>query len=97
MLAQALARDGFRCVITGFFDATSLQSNTELQRQKTEQGGVTIPITPCHILNESTTQGTGTNEKGTVVNKVCTIAESSISIRSHPLPRHIIPLILWAP
>ena len=70
---QVLARDGFRCMVTGLFDDTSLNKSTELRSMHENLGGMPVTVETCHILNESTTQGIGTSEKSTVANKVCTI------------------------
>jgi len=93
MLNQVFARDGYRCVITGLIDRASMKSIAELRRENERLRSAPIGVIACHILNESTTRGIGASEA--VVNEVCTVAESSISIRSpHPLPRHTTPLVL---
>jgi len=70
-----------------------MKSIAELRRENEHLHSPPISVIACHILNESTTQGIGASEA--VVNNVCTVAESSISIRSpHPLPRHATPLVL---
>ncbi|KAF9645735.1 hypothetical protein BDM02DRAFT_3262713 [Thelephora ganbajun] len=66
---KALARDGFRCMITGLFDMTSLKHNAELQRRGETLGGMPIVVQASHILSESMTQGIGLNEKGSIANK----------------------------
>ncbi|KAF9643997.1 hypothetical protein BDM02DRAFT_3122647 [Thelephora ganbajun] len=66
---KALARDGFRCMITGYFDRRSLKYSAELQRMKETLNGISLNIETSHILNESTTQGVGTGEESSVVNK----------------------------
>ncbi|KAF9645778.1 hypothetical protein BDM02DRAFT_3189404 [Thelephora ganbajun] len=66
---KALARDGFRCMITGFFDKTSLKYSAELRRRKETLGGMPIIVKTSHILSESTTQGVGLNTKGSIANK----------------------------
>lgn len=48
-------------------------------------GGLPITVKMCHILNEPTKQGIGTSQKNVVVNKACTIVESSVIIHSPPL------------
>jgi len=91
MLNQALARDGFRCMITGMFDETSLKLSAELRRKHESLGGMPITVKTCHILSEST-QGVGTNGERTTGNEVCIIAGPSIVMDSpHQLPRHIMP------
>jgi len=82
-------------MITGLLDDKSLNDNTYLQREHQRVGGIPVTVFTCHILNESTTEGIGPGEKSTLVNKVCTIPGSPITILSlHPLPRHITPLAL---
>ena len=75
---QALARDGFRCMVTGMFDDTSLNKSAELRSiHESLDGGMPITVETCHILNESTTQGIGTGDKSTVVN--CRVLHNSFS------------------
>ncbi|KAF9645780.1 hypothetical protein BDM02DRAFT_3119694 [Thelephora ganbajun] len=66
---KALARDGFRCMITGFFDKTSLKYSAELRQLEEPLGGMPIIVKTSHILSESTTQGVGLNTKGSIANK----------------------------
>ncbi|KAF9643148.1 hypothetical protein BDM02DRAFT_3104817 [Thelephora ganbajun] len=63
---KALARDGFRCMITGLFDVASLGHNVELQHENETLGGMPVAVETSHILNESTTQGVGTSERRSV-------------------------------
>ncbi|KAF9646090.1 hypothetical protein BDM02DRAFT_3100445 [Thelephora ganbajun] len=63
---KALARDGFRCIITGYFDATSLKYNAELQREEETVGGLPLDIEASHILSELTARGVGTSEESSV-------------------------------
>jgi hypothetical protein len=76
---QALARDGYRCMLTGMFDRTSLKCNRELRQQCDDLPGATATtVQACHILNESTMRGidpTGASDVDTVTNKVCTFTE----------------------
>ncbi|KAF9646068.1 hypothetical protein BDM02DRAFT_3156687 [Thelephora ganbajun] len=60
---KALARDGFRCMIIGYFDKTSLKYSAELQRMEETLGGIPVHVQTSHILNESTTQGVGMGEE----------------------------------
>lgn len=52
---QALARDDFRCVISGWFDRTSIRECVELQNKQQRLNGITT-VTPTHILNGLATQ-----------------------------------------
>lgn len=69
MLDQALARDGFRCMITGLIDRTSYEHYAELKHQHSD-GYVTVKT--CHILNELVVQGID-KDKITTRDKVCTV------------------------
>lgn len=87
---QALARDGFRCVVTGSFDTRALASNLELDQKCSDLDGVSATVQACHILCGSTTQDIDpTWSDGivttTVENKVCSITIFS-SPPSSPLP-----------
>ncbi|KAH0835410.1 hypothetical protein J3R83DRAFT_9030 [Lanmaoa asiatica] len=53
---QALARDGYRCMVTGMFDSDSLLHRTELQVMATGDHVHEATVQTCHILNESTIQ-----------------------------------------
>ncbi|KAH0835502.1 hypothetical protein J3R83DRAFT_9177 [Lanmaoa asiatica] len=53
---MALARDGYRCMITGMFDSDSLLHRTELQAMATRNHVHEATVQTCHILNESTVQ-----------------------------------------
>ena len=57
MFDQALARDGYRCMITGMFDRGSLKRSAALRKIAESEGVNGVTIHACHILNESTTQG----------------------------------------
>jgi len=59
MFDQALARDGFRCIITGMINQKSLESSAALRGVAKRDGASMATIKACHILNESTMQGTG--------------------------------------
>ena len=63
MLDQAFARDGFRCMITGMLDTTSLKRSAELRCNKDLVGGVHVSVVTSHILNESMAQGTSISEE----------------------------------
>jgi hypothetical protein len=58
MFGQALARDGFQCVITGWFDETSLDECVELRSKQEHLGSMPITVRPTHILNGLAMQGT---------------------------------------
>ena len=81
MFDQALAQDGFRCVITGQYDATLVSGNVELERNREHPEMSLVPIEACHILNDSTTQSIRDSENA-VVNKVSTISEPFIPFSS---------------
>jgi len=73
MFDQALARDGFRCIITGMINKKSLQSNAALRDIAKRDGASTAQVNACHILNESTMQGTdpaGISGESAVTSKV---------------------------
>jgi len=78
ILGQALARDGYRCTLTGVFYRTSIPQNRELKRLCDDIPSTTVQA--CHILNESTAQGidfTGSGEI-TAVNEVCADVVSQV-------------------
>lgn len=50
---QALARDGYRCMITGMIDETSLGNCVDLQAIQEHDGTSDVTIQTAHILNES--------------------------------------------
>lgn len=70
---QTLARDGFRCMITGMFDAASLEKCAELQAMAQHDNAKLVRVQTCHILNESTMQGiipAGISKGSAAMNKV---------------------------
>ena len=72
IFCQALARDGFRCMLTGMFDLTSTKKNEELAQLCDTMGAFSVVVQTSHILNESTMQDIdpqGGGEKVTVLNK----------------------------
>jgi hypothetical protein len=90
-IGQALARDGFRCMVTGMFDGTSMKTNHELRKMCSDLNAFSTTVQASHILNESTMQDidpAGGSEKTTVINKVCAVAVPRI-LRC-PLPSSII-------
>jgi len=58
-LGQALARDGFRCVVTGAFDEASIERIPELQRKQERLNALVLFIKTSHIVNKSATRGAG--------------------------------------
>lgn len=88
-LDQALARDGFRCVLTGMIDKTSLEMNKELVRTVQALHDPVISIVDvCHIVNESTMQGVDPSRDGkgdSVVNKVWAISFPIPFYNLHPI------------
>jgi len=66
-------RDGFRCMLTGLYDETSLERNSELHEECVRLRGMPILLEACHILGESTLRGIDpeNDEEGDVRNKVC--------------------------
>jgi len=74
MLGQALARDGYRCMLTGMFDDASLDLSHELRELRAQAGAVRSTIQACHILGESTMQNVdpaGGGEQRATMHKVC--------------------------
>lgn len=68
-LSQALARDGYRCMITGAIDRSSFTSNKAL-REISKRDGISVTwLEASHIFSESTAQGIDSAGAGTV-NKV---------------------------
>jgi len=73
MSNQALARDGYRCMVSGMFNESSLKKSATLQVMAKRDGANRISVHACHILSESTTQGIdpeSTSDHGPTVNKV---------------------------
>ena len=84
---QLLARDGFRCLVTGNFDERSVLKCHKLDDECVRLGAGPTTIAACHILNEATMQGvdpTGASEDIRVINKVCVVIFSSL----HSPPQH---------
>lgn len=57
---KALARDKYRCIVTGIFDDTSVKKNNELAQRRSEQRGGVMTINACHILSASTMKDVNT-------------------------------------
>ena len=54
MINQVLARDGYRCVVTGMYNRSSLEHCQELARESGE--AMALMLEMGHIFNESTMQ-----------------------------------------
>lgn len=100
ILGQALARDGFQCVLTGMFNEVSLMSNSDLAREAEASGNPVIgTVITCHIMNESTMQGvdpSGDGKGDSVVNKVRAIGLPTPFHNLHLSSRQIMPPMLLA-
>ena len=73
MFNQALARDGYRCMITGIIDGNSFRHCADLRAIHERDGHVAVAIETAYILNESTMQGidpAGTSKDSVEVKKV---------------------------
>ena len=64
-LFKALVRDGFRCVISGLYDVTSVERNKELELELERAANADVCATECaHIFPESTNANTsGSSDK----------------------------------
>ena len=55
LIYQALIRDGYRCVVTGRYDLTSVKTIRELQERFKSDLNMDTTVTHCaHIFAEST-------------------------------------------
>jgi len=73
MFNQALARYGYRCMVSGMIDESSLEKSATLRAISERDGANPISVQACRILNESTMQGIdpeGTSDHDPTVNKV---------------------------
>lgn len=62
MFLKALVRDGFRCVISGKYDANSVRDNKELELER--EPGRAVSATECaHIFSESTNANVSYGDK----------------------------------
>ncbi|EJD33068.1 hypothetical protein AURDEDRAFT_117942 [Auricularia subglabra TFB-10046 SS5] len=52
----ALAREGFRCILTGHYDLSSCMKNEELMRRVNAAGLAYLPTECCHIFSQATVQ-----------------------------------------
>ena len=95
ILDQVLARDGFRCVLTGTFNKATLMENSELARTaRTSPNFLINTVVTCHILNVSTMQGvdpSGDGKGGSVANKVWAICHPVPSYNLHILSGRVMP------
>lgn len=57
MVLQALARDGYQCMLTGLFNTNSIQRNKELETFVEDIKGAEATVQTCHILDKATLQG----------------------------------------
>ena len=68
-LFEALVRDGFRCIVTGLYDATSVEHNKELDLEMERAAGHSLVTQCAHIFPESVNKNiSGSNAQG---DKVC--------------------------
>ncbi|KAF9063258.1 hypothetical protein BDP27DRAFT_1335410 [Rhodocollybia butyracea] len=56
---KTLARDGYRCMLTGAFDVNSCSRNRELAILRKRMKAPAAEVQSCHILNKITLQGVG--------------------------------------
>jgi hypothetical protein len=62
---QALARDGYRCMITGLYDTHSYDKFPEIKQEAMSYGRRIVVTNASHIFPASTNQGTsGEQERG---------------------------------
>ena len=70
-------RDGFRCMLTGYFDRASVERSPALAQQCNDADCGVITVDACHILNEPTMQDIDhamVSENSAGTNKVCAVA-----------------------
>lgn len=73
MFNKALARDGFRCMVTGMLDRGSVRRCQPLLHESLRKGIRVIEVETAHILNEPTMQGIdpeGGGKEGVTMNNV---------------------------
>ncbi|KAF9654326.1 hypothetical protein BDM02DRAFT_3106658 [Thelephora ganbajun] len=88
---KALARDDYRCILTGMFDRTSLRFSRELDQLRRGLDATFTTIQACHILNESTMQGidpTGASEDTAVMSKTDYAVTAMSILRDFGLESH---------
>ncbi|OAX41603.1 hypothetical protein K503DRAFT_767536 [Rhizopogon vinicolor AM-OR11-026] len=61
---QALARDGYRCMITGFYDTSSYDEFPEIKQEATSYGCRVVVTDASQILPISTNKISGGQEGG---------------------------------
>ena len=72
--SKALIRDGFRCVVMGFYEKSMVEHNEELMKMAEEEGGTLIATNCVHIFAESTNKDiSGTNEGSSKARLSCSI------------------------
>lgn len=86
---QALARDRYRCMVTGMLDYGSVRHCQALKDEAEREHVTVATIETAHILNESTMQGVdseGTGKVGATENKVqvLSVTEPSILLTCYP-------------
>jgi hypothetical protein len=81
-LFKALVRDGFRCVVSGLYDTTSVEHNKEPELELKRAPVPVVCATECaHIFPESTNANiSGSNAQG---NKVCIFPAYLVFITGH--------------
>jgi len=57
--APSLVRDGYRCLLTGFFDETSTEEDSKLYDMCIQLRAGASAVVPSRIWNKSTVQGVG--------------------------------------
>jgi len=67
-ISEALVRDGFRCIVTGRYDAPSVAKNRELKEEMYESRTPTCSTQCSHIFPQSTSvDNSGFKEDGAKV------------------------------
>jgi hypothetical protein len=61
---QALARDNYRCIITGLYDMTSFYEYTKIENEVRAQGLQVVPTQAAHILPASTNKNVSVSDEG---------------------------------
>ncbi|ESK81360.1 hypothetical protein Moror_3739 [Moniliophthora roreri MCA 2997] len=68
----ALARDGFKCMLSHKFDATSVEKIPAVEKMMLEEGGAFEETNCCHIFSESTVQDIDSTDPAQV-KRVCSV------------------------
>jgi hypothetical protein len=67
-ISKALIRDNFQCIVTGLYDAQSVDKDIELQKEVAENSAVSASTQCAHIFPTSINMDTsGSNEGGAKV------------------------------